>query len=96
LIQVDGKPASVEERIIRQLREQLAQFEAIRGSDDLKRGDVVRVCRGPLRGCEAIFDTRLNGTQRARILLKYLENTVIKATVHMDDIERRFADLSAN
>jgi len=40
----------------------------------LKAGDPIRIQDGPFRGYEAIFDARLPGTERVRVLLEFLGN----------------------
>lgn len=42
--------------------------------DVLRSGEPVVIDSGPLAGYEAIFDTRLPGTERVRVLLKLLRN----------------------
>ncbi|RPJ25450.1 MAG: hypothetical protein EHM33_14520 [Chloroflexi bacterium] len=39
----------------------------------LKRGEVVLIHGGPFRDYEAIFDARLPGKERARVLLRLLQ-----------------------
>ncbi len=45
--------------------------------DDLHKGDVVRINFGPFEGYEAIFDTRLPGTERVRVLLQFLSDRYV-------------------
>jgi transcription antitermination factor NusG len=42
--------------------------------DGLKHGDGVVIEHGPFEGYEAIFDQRLPGTERVRVLLQFLSN----------------------
>ena len=42
--------------------------------DCLKPGDVVTINFGPFEGYQAIFDARLPGTERVRVLLQLLSN----------------------
>jgi transcriptional antiterminator RfaH len=42
--------------------------------DVLRSGETVLVHSGPFAGYEAIFDVRLTGTERVRVLLKLLRN----------------------
>jgi len=42
--------------------------------DGLKSGDKVRISSGPFAGYEAIFDARVSGDERVRVLLEFLNN----------------------
>ncbi len=95
LVTFGSQPPPIPDHVVNKLYEHVAQLEAIRQSfvDSLKPGDVLRINSGPLRGYEAIFDTRLNGDQRVQVLLRALGRTV-KTTVNVRDIEKRSAGLS--
>jgi transcriptional antiterminator RfaH len=95
LVTFGGQPPAIPDHVIARLYEHVAQLEVIRQSfvDSLKPGDTVQICSGPLRGYEAMFDTRLNGNQRVQVLLKALGRT-IKTTVNVKDIEKRAAGLA--
>ena len=49
-------------------------------ANDLKRGDVVKIQSGPFAGYDAIFDARLSGQERVRVLLQLLS----KGTAQLD------------
>jgi transcriptional antiterminator RfaH len=75
LVSFGGVPASVPDALIQALRR---RAEEVRDSDrrwheNLKPGDRVVIEGGPFDGYEAIFETRLPGSQRARVLLNYLQ-----------------------
>src|SRR5207253_8987659 len=48
---------------------------------DLHKGDTVKITGGPFAGYEAIFDLRLKGADRVRVLLELLRRQV---TVEID------------
>lgn len=74
LVQFGGEPALVPENLIHELRVRLQAIAAGGGEilDALQAGDRVRIEAGPFEGYEAIFDTRLAGTERVRVLLKLI------------------------
>jgi transcriptional antiterminator RfaH len=76
LVTFGGEAAPVPENLIQAIRKRLDEIAAAGGEalDGLKQGDVVRIHDGPFRGYEAIFDTRLPGTERVRVLLELLGN----------------------
>ncbi len=76
LVMFGGEPAAVPENLVHELRSRLAQVQAAGGQAfaGLQPGDVVRVESGPFAGYEAIFDARLDGTERVRVLLRLLNS----------------------
>jgi transcriptional antiterminator RfaH len=74
LVSFGGEPAAVPENLILTLRKRVEEISAAGGEvfDGLHPGDVVRISDGPFRGYEAIFDTRLPGSERVRVLLELL------------------------
>ncbi|MGA2489922.1 MAG: transcription termination/antitermination NusG family protein [Anaerolineales bacterium] len=79
LIAFGGEPAFVPDGLINAIRERVDDINSAGGElfDVLKSGETVRVHSGPFAGYEAIFDIRLPGTQRVRVLLKLLRNRQI-------------------
>ncbi|HNP97224.1 MAG TPA: transcription termination/antitermination NusG family protein [Cyclobacteriaceae bacterium] len=64
-------PAVVEEEIIDSIRERVHnEFVLPPPSASLESGQIVRIHKGPFHGFEAIFDQKLNGTQRVALLMK--------------------------
>ena len=55
---------------------------------DLKQGDLVRIQGGPFEGYEAIFDTRLEGNERVRVLLKLLRARQVSVELPASQIQR--------
>ena len=74
-VSFDGIPASVPEGLVPALRERVDAIHADGGElfHGLKPGDPVRITEGPFAGYEAIFDARLPGSERVRVLLKLLQ-----------------------
>jgi transcriptional antiterminator RfaH len=76
LVSFGGEPAVVPEALIQAIRERILEIESASAprQDLLKAGDRVQIQNGPFAGYEAIFDTRLDGSQRVRVLLKMLSH----------------------
>lgn len=76
LVSFGGEPAVVPDHLVHALSQRIAEINAAGGEtfDGLKQGDLVRISDGPFRGYEAIFDTRLPGSERVRVLLEFLGN----------------------
>ena len=70
----DDVPVAIPERLIDDIR---LQVRVVQGEDPwglgrLRHGDRVRITSGPLQGYEGMFDTRLSGKMRARILVDFV------------------------
>ncbi len=90
IVAFDGEPASVPEHLITAVR---AHVEAANQEQKdplagLQRGDRVRLTAGPFAGYEAIFDTRLNGGDRARVLLRFIASLQVSLEVPAALLER--------
>jgi transcription antitermination factor NusG len=76
LVSFGGEPSVVPENLIHAIRQRVEEIAAAGGElfDGLKPGDKVTIDYGPFEGYEAIFDTRLPGSERVRVLLQLLNN----------------------
>ena len=76
LVSFGGEPAVVPENLIHDIRKRIDKINKEGGEvlEGLKSGDEVRVIEGPFRGYEAIFDHKLPGNVRVKILLELLGN----------------------
>ena len=65
---------TVPETLIAELKRRMTEIRAAGGIvlQGLKSGDRVRVTCGPLQGYEGVFDTRLSGGDRVRVLLELI------------------------
>jgi transcription antitermination factor NusG len=71
----DELPATVPENVIKTLQKHVFEINTA-GSEylaSLRAGEVVVIQGGPFDGYEAIFDARLPGRERVRVLLKLLQ-----------------------
>jgi transcription antitermination factor NusG len=76
LVAFGGEPSPVPENLIHAIRQRVEDIAAAGGEvfDGLNKGDTISIDYGPFQGYEAIFDTRLPGTERVRVLLNLLTN----------------------
>jgi transcriptional antiterminator RfaH len=76
LVLFGGEAALVPDNLIFAIRRRVEEIEAAGGEifDGLKQGDMVVINYGPFEGYEAIFDARLPGSERVRVLLQLLSN----------------------
>jgi transcription elongation factor/antiterminator RfaH len=74
VVQFGGLPGIVSDALIGELRRRLTEISAAGGLvfDQLHRGDAVRIISGPFAGYEAVFDMRLSGADRVRVLLEIM------------------------
>jgi len=75
LVAFDGIPVQVSEAIIQGIRNQVEKINTPgpRVFNDPAQGELVTIKDGPFAGYEAIFDIRLSGSERVRVLLKLLQ-----------------------
>lgn len=85
-----GMPARVPEGLIPALRQKLEAINATGGETlhELEPGQIVRVTGGPFVGYEAIFDGRLPGTERVRVLLKLLQKRQVPVELSAGQVRR--------
>jgi transcriptional antiterminator RfaH len=90
LVSFDGQPASVPDALIYAIERQVEHINASQKNmlQDLKRGDVVSIQEGPFAGYEAIFDSRISGRERVRVLLSFLQNRQIPVELRDSQIVR--------
>ncbi len=74
LVAFGGEPTPVPDELIHRLERRVEQVNDAGGElfDGLHQGEQVRISDGPFAGNEAIFDARLPGTERVRVLLKLM------------------------
>ena len=90
LVSFDGLPAMVPESLVQAIRRHVDQINAAGGEQfvDLKQGETVVIQGGPFDGYEAIFDARLAGTERVRVLLKLLRARQMNVELPAAQIQR--------
>ncbi len=91
LVSFDGVPAPVPDHFVHTLKQELKRINEAGGEvlDGLKKGDPVRIEAGPFAGYQALFDTRLSGQERVRVLLKMLgDERIVPMEVQVSQIEK--------
>lgn len=70
------EPALVPEHLIHAIKKRVDEIAAAGGElfDGLRQGDAVTISEGPFAGYEAIFDARIPGSERVRVLLQLLNS----------------------
>jgi transcription elongation factor/antiterminator RfaH len=76
LVSFGGEPALVPDNLIHELKQRVQEIAEAGGEvfDGLKSGDTVYIHEGPFEGFEAIFDARLDGQERVRVLLQFIND----------------------
>jgi transcription antitermination factor NusG len=74
LVMFGGEPSALPENIVQVIQQRVDEINAAGGEvlDALKPGDRVIIQDGPFEGYEGIFDVRLSGKERVRVLLEML------------------------
>lgn len=75
LVSYGGEPASVPDALLAAINRRVDEINTAGGElfNELKSGDAVVIQAGPFEGYEAIFDSRVSGSERVRVLLKLLQ-----------------------
>jgi transcription antitermination factor NusG len=83
LVHVGGEPAPVADLVIRALQARLAEIWRAGGlaAPDWVRGERVVIRQGLFEGYQGIFDARLPGRARVRVLLKMLSDRYVPVEV---------------
>ena len=79
LVKFGPRPAVIAEHLMANLRARLVVVQRAGGRAfaSMEKGDVVRVTRGPFSGYDALFDARLQGHKRVRVLLALLRGGAV-------------------
>ncbi|MGQ0665551.1 MAG: transcription termination/antitermination protein NusG [Nitrospiraceae bacterium] len=70
LVAFGSMPATIEHAVIESIKARVQDRNLTLCDHELKTGQVVQICKGPLSGIEAIFERKLSGNQRAVLLLR--------------------------
>ena len=92
LVSFDGEPASVPENLIHAIAKKVEAIAEAGGEffAGLKPGDHVRIADGPFAGYEAIFDARLPGSERVRVLIQMLnDQRRLPIELHAGQVEKK-------
>lgn len=83
VVSFDNEPASVPDEVIAAIEKTVDRLncQTQSGKPGLQHGDPVKILDGPFKGYEAIFDTRITGSDRVRLLVKLLRGQQKKVQV---------------
>lgn len=88
IVKFGGIPAHVPDPLINAIRSKIKRIK-IAGEnivEHIKPGDMVNINDGPFAGNKAIFDSRLSGGERARVLLTLLNDQTIQIQLPVSQI----------
>ena len=91
LVSFDGEPSTVPENLIFAINKRVEEIAAAGGEffDGIKPGDTVKINTGPFAGYEAIFDARLPGSERVRVLIQMLSDRRIPVELRAGQVEQK-------
>ena len=89
MVSFGGEPSPVPDNLVHAIRQRVDEITKAGGEvfDALHKGDVVRINYGPFEGYEAIFDIRLPGTERVRVLLQFLSNRYVPVELEASHLQ---------
>jgi transcription antitermination factor NusG len=75
LVTFGGEAAEVPEGMVQAIQRRVEQLNAAGGTQaaDIEPGEAVTIDSGPFAGYKAIFDARVAGHERVRVLLRFLQ-----------------------
>ena len=91
IVEFGGEPAVVPENLIHAIRQRVEEISASGGEvfHNLHPGDLVQIDYGPFQGYEAIFDTRIQGSERVRVMLTWLNSRHIPIELDASNIHQK-------
>ena len=90
LVQFDGEPATVPDRLVDELEKTLFEIEKSGGLNlkHIESGDPVRIVSGPFAGYTGIFNAYASGKERVEVLLAFLSDHPQRMQLNSADIEK--------
>ena len=91
LVMFGGEPAVVPEALIYTVRQRVDEITRAGGEvlNEVKPGERVVIQDGPFAGYEAIFDVRLPGKERVRVLLQMLTRRSVPLELSAGQIQKK-------
>jgi len=88
LITFGGTPACVPDGLLQRIRRRVGEINSAgdKMRESLQLGSEVVIHSGPFGGFDAIFYTRLHDNERAQVLLKVLQDQVIRINLPLRDL----------
>jgi len=89
LVSFSEQPPVVPDNLIQALKKRLSEIDAAGGEtlDMLKPNQRVTIQSGPFAGYEAIFDARIAGSQRVRVLLEMLNQRQVQLELNAGQVQ---------
>lgn len=89
LVCFDGQPASIPAAMVTTIKNKVDAINSAGGEplEALHPGDRVAINAGPFAGYEGIFDTRLDGNERVRVLLNLVQNGQIRLEIPVGQVQ---------
>lgn len=88
LVSFDHEPAVVPEHLLAAIRKRVDEVNAAGGMEfeGLVEGAPLYIAEGPFRGYEGIFDARLPGSERVRVLIQLLSKRYIPVEMQVGQV----------
>ena len=88
IVKFGGIPARVPNSLINAIRSKIKRINNTgeNFAEHIKPGDMVNISDGPFDGHKAIFDSRLSGGERARVLLTLLNDQTIQVQLPISQL----------
>jgi transcriptional antiterminator RfaH len=90
LVRFGGEPAIVPDKLLNAIQRRVDDINTAGGEvfDGLRTGDPIAIHAGPFDGYEAIFESRLPGSMRVKVLLELLQGQQLRVELPAGQIER--------
>ena len=90
MVHIGGEPARVPDSVIRAIRSRVGEIWEAGGLafSGFEKGDRVLIQEGTFEGYEAIFDARVSGRKRVRVLLKMLSDRFVAVELENSQIQK--------
>ncbi len=90
IVSFGGEASVVPDTLIDALKLKIGDGDSVfEDKEEIQSGAPVLIEYGPFEGYEGIFDTRLAGSDRARILLKMLSDNYIPVELEISQIQKK-------
>ena len=86
IVSAGGHPVVVPDEVVMYLRRRLENMQTTDVPDTpFKKGEVIRITRGPLEGLEAVFDQQITPKGRVLVLLNVMSR-LVKTELDLEDL----------
>ena len=91
LVTFGDEPATIPDNLIVAIQHRVIEIAASGGEVflGLRPGDPVSIDYGPFQGYEAIFDCRVSGNERVRVLLTWLDSRRVPVELNASDLRSK-------